>query len=330
MLVVLIEDQSSFSVASGWKHDALGFVVFFFIGAMVLSTDRLIRAFIPVKVSEQDQDREQDSDDATSAAVSVPNTRLAWGIPESVDVSLQRVLPAILAFALVGLLGVRLYTLSPPVITLAGSLASVSRSALPDTIGDWTVKNFREVTRSSGDLQGEHSAIWELVSGERTIQVSVDGDWTDYHDLGECYSGMGWIVKREYEYPSLKQIVDGIGDREFLDCTRLRLSRMSGEQAIGFFSVIDSRGQVVLPQTYVGNETALYVQEKMLNQLREVVGLPRSALLRETTFVPPCSTIQMMYFAKEPIDESAEASLQQLFGSVREKLKQSKRFGGVL
>ena len=45
-----LEDQTDFSVASGWKHDALGFVVFFFIGATVLSTDRLIRAWLAPQV----------------------------------------------------------------------------------------------------------------------------------------------------------------------------------------------------------------------------------------------------------------------------------------
>lgn len=326
MAVVLVEDFTEFSIATGWKHDLVGFVVFFIIAGTVLSTDRLIRAFFPLNVSDED------SEDAPGPAI--PNVSpasvvaLPWRFPTSSMLDAKLVLTFVCLFSLVGLLGLRMFTLGPRVSSISGNLPAMVATALPEKVGTWNVTDFREVKRDRGDFQGETSFVWLLKSGDQTVSISVDGDWADYHDLGLCFSGTGWRVTRSFAYPSLAELKSAVESESSPRLTRLDMNRLSGEQAVGFFSSIDSKGGIVLPQSYWGNETRNYLQEKMVSQLREVFGLGRGKLLRETTFAPPVSTIQMVYYPKGPMDDATVDSLQKLYMELRKVLLRDKRFNG--
>jgi hypothetical protein len=239
------------------------------------------------------------------------------------------VLPIAGGFALVGILGLRVFSLAPAESILAGSLPAVNESVLPKTIGDWSVTGYREVKRTLDDLQGERSWVWELSNGPRKISISIDGDWADYHDLGECYSAMNWILTRNFLYPSLQSIADGKVDSSLPSCTRLDMRRLSGEQGLVYYSAIDRTGHIVLPQTYLGRETVVYLREKIVNQLRAVFGLPMNRMLRETTFAPPVSTVQMLYLPKEKLTEREIDELQELYLQIRAILLVDARFGGA-
>jgi exosortase len=325
MLVVLVEEWSDYSVSSGLKHDLLGFIVFFCIGGMVLCTDSLFRAFVPLKRAGRDEFEETEKIEIAAPMPTPGEWRFpVWALPER-----QWVLPIAGVFALVGILGLRVFSLAPAESVLAGSLPAVNESALPKTIGDWSVTGYREVKRTLDDLQGERSWVWELTNGPRKISISVDGDWADYHDLGECYSAMNWILTRNFLYPSLQSIADGKVDSSLPSCTRLDMRRLSGEQGIVYYSVIDRTGHIVLPQTYLGRETVVYLREKIMNQLRAVFGLPMNRMLRETTFAPPVSTVQILYLPKEKLTDREIVELQELYLQVRAILLFDARFGGA-
>jgi len=323
MTVVMVEDWTDFSIASGWKHDFLGFIVFFIIAGTVLSTDRLIRAFFPLSIVDEELD------EVSGEKRRVPTaTKALWRFPIASMPDPRIVYAFVGLFALAGILGLRMFTLAPRVATIAGKLPALIATSMPEEIGEWKVTEFREVNRGRGDLQGEKSFVWKLTSGERTISVSVDGDWADYHDLGECYSGMGWQASRQFFYPSLRQLASGDETDSSPEVTRLDLKRLTGENGIGFFSSVDRTGKVVLPQSYLGNETGIYIQEKLMTQLGEAFGFGRSKLLRETTFSPPVSTIQMVYFPKGPLDDVTIDALQRLYLDLRKVLARDPRFGG--
>ena len=326
LAVVLVEDVTDFSIASGWKHDFLGFIVFFIIAGTVLSTDRLIRAFFPLAIVDEDAD---DVSSVAFGAKTLPTTLKApWSFPATSFPDPRIVYAFIGMFAFVGILSLRMFSLAPRVSAVAGTLPEMIATALPEEIGGWKAGEFREVKRSRDDLQGEKSFTWKLTSGDQSVSISIDGDWADYHDLGECYSGMGWQATRRFFYPELMQLVSGGGVNTSPQLTRLDLKRLTGENAVGFFSSVDRTGRVVLPQSYLGNETGIYIQEKLKNQLREVFGFGRSKLLRETTFNPPVSTVQMVYFPKGPLDDATVESLEKLYIEVRKVLLRDKRFNG--
>lgn len=325
VLVVMVEEWSDYSVSTGWKHDFLGFIVFFFIGGMVLCTDCLFRAFVPLRRLDLEERGEAEKTD-----LAVPTaTPAVWRFPDSALPKRRWVLPIAGVFFLVGVLGLRVFSLAPTVSVLAGSLPAMNESVLPQSIGDWTMIGYREVKRTLDDLQGERSWVWEMNNGSRKIFISVDGDWADYHDLGECYSAMNWILTRNFLYPSLHSMADGKVDPSIPSCTRLDMRRLSGEQGLVYYSVIDRTGHIVLPQTYFGRETVVYLREKLVNQLRAVFELPMNRMLRETTFAPPVSTVQILYLPKEELTDQEIVELQELYLKIREILLVDARFGGA-
>ncbi len=144
-LVVFVEDSTNFSIASGWKHDAIGFFVFFFIALTALSTDRLIQALFPSKSSEAEQEDEPGREVSTTrgAKLSLPSISV-------IPVWLQRT--TIACFVLVGLFCLRLYGVGSQSVFVQ-KLPDMAKSDLEEQIGDWKVTNFEKVTRSGVDLQ---------------------------------------------------------------------------------------------------------------------------------------------------------------------------------
>jgi len=108
--------------------------------------------------------------------------------------------------------------------------------------------------------------------------------------------------------------------------TRLDLRKLSGETGVVMFSAIDKGGEVVVPPPEFGQETGVFIQQAIINKLRYAIGMQTQDGLRATTFVPPVSTVQLVYMPTEPANEEELNELKKLFLEARETLKRSPRF----
>jgi len=222
-----------------------------------------------------------------------------------------------------------MFTLTNVLPTIASNLVSLDQTALPANLDGWEVTGFQEVTRSREDLQGNRSFVWKLKRGVDEISVSSDGDFTDYHDLRVCYGALGWKLQDRPMYPSMQSKASGKNE-DSPECTQLYLEKLTGEKGMVFFCSLDRNGATVFPQNYVTNEPMLYATEKIGNQLREVFGLVAKTGIRETTFVPPVSTLQLIHVPKEVSKMVDEKELQKVFLEFRKALRQSPRFSGKI
>jgi exosortase len=319
--VIFVEDRTGISVASGWQHEVLGFVAFFLIFVTVLSTDCFFSAIVLPAEKHAEQ-----------SAAGLPSSCwqwLKWNGSSGWAVCLS------LAFALIGVLSIRLLFMIPPDEVFAERMQPPKRDYLAAQIGPWKVASFEHIHRPDRDLQGADSYVWQLVDDRREILISLDGTFNDFHDLEWCYSGLGWQCKQERSYQSPagrlapNSEIDTSSDDAQGDLCKLELSKATGERGIVFFSAVDRQGRDVIPQPGLGSETAAFVSGAVFKALRFAVGLPSSPEIRATTFVPPVSTIQLMY---KPSDSPSDAKLteltelKQLFLTARQQLRQSPRF----
>jgi len=324
LLVVLVEEWTNFSIASGWKHDFLGFIVFFIIGGTVLSTDSLIRSLFPLKPTEEEADDTvpQPSQEPTTTSPSHSEWQFPTWLPSQKQIGFMFTL----LFAVAGLLSLRMFTLAPEPAALSESLPGLLRDAIPSSLGSWEISSFQEVKRSREDLQGNQSFVWKLKRNKDEVSLSVDGDWNDFHDLRTCYGALGWNMIDRSMYPDLKTKLAATESTEFDESTQLYLNKLTGEKGMVFFCSLDKTGASVFPQNYLTNEPLIYAREKILGQLREVFGLSASKGIRETTFLPPVSTLQLIYVPKDSMKMVDEKELKELFLEFRRVLRSSPRF----
>ena len=188
---------------------------------------------------------------------------------------------------------------------------------------DWEIGEFKQVTRSRDDIQGQNSFVWKMSNGVETGQLSLDCEWNDFHDLTYCYSGLGWQVETIHRYESM---LTGQTDDEVPNYSRLTLSKPTGERGVVFFCGLDQNGDEVQPPVKLGQNTGIHLFEKSMNSLRVAFGLSPVESIRTRTFAPPVTTLQILYLPSGPISESMEDSLESVFFSARQQVKRSNRF----
>ncbi len=311
-VVVFVEENFEFSIAEGWSHELFGYVIFFVIFGTVLSTDRLFSAIVLPPEHEPEEDPPGMPQRWSDA--------LVWPSSHKTGVALASI------FGVIALLSLRMLFLVPDYKDgFAQRLAAAEKEYLPSEIEGWEIGDFKPVNRPEHDLQGSDSYIWELKKDNRRLVVSLDGTFNDFHDLAWCYTALGWdcVSNRNYstiaERASGKQFADG-------EMTRLGLTKLSGETGVVMFSAVDKRGEVVVPPPQFGQETGVHIQGAIVNALRFAFGMQTQEGLRATTFVPPVSTIQLVYMPIEPANEEEIEELKKVFLKAREILKQSPRF----
>jgi exosortase len=316
-IVIYVEEKFGFSIATGWRHDLLGFVIFLFIFGMVLSTDQLLASLIePHFIDEKVEESRQH----------VP--KIGW--MEWLRWTGNRI--SLIAwcalFGLIALVGGQLIFMRPEGVfgnRYAERLAAPDKEYLPDELSGWKFEGFEHVARPEHDLQGSDSFVWTYRDRAERAIVSLDGSFNDYHNLHTCYWAMGWQVKSDAFYtPIAKRIQNEVGDSgEF---TLLRLDKATGEQGLVIFSAIDRRGVIVPKPLVAVSDKLIFFMDRFENTLRFAVGLAPKSSQRLTTFVPPVSTIQIVYMPSHSIEETDVNRLRRFFFEIRERLQQSPRF----
>jgi len=248
------QERLDINLSNPAYHQLLGFLTFSLAILLALSSDHLIRYIRPLELTE-------DNEPVSRANRPVNTTFLDQ------PVSLN------LAGSLVGLLGVlgvifgtafyRFETqpmLVMPIEEMA-KLAIVDLSAgdaelLPATLGDWKRVGFRtQDAVPQGYIvrrDGEHDlAIRARGGGE--WRSSLDGPYDSWHDLGVCYTGVGWRIE--------DRLTTDVGpEDDGLVACDLRLTQEPIGHSQVLYVCVDPSGEAVPPPSYYGRAVANFFE----------------------------------------------------------------------
>ena len=110
-----------------------------------------MRAFIPVSPIDEEAEFESNEPIAIESPIADSVRQSTWHFPKTTEPDPKMIYAFLGLFAVVGILGVRMFTLTPRVVALTGTLPPIAASALPSEIGEWRVGEFHEVKRDRGD-----------------------------------------------------------------------------------------------------------------------------------------------------------------------------------
>ena len=193
-------------LASGWRHEVLGFLIFAVVLGLTLSTDRLLQflsAMTTIRLIWPGYHHGTREDNATKKAAVVipPPTQLAdlgqtWLVSRriaavSVVVGVLQVvwLWPLLVEALRG------YSGPLPLQSLVMTLKSLSESDLPDHLGPYRRRRFETKVRGAASSFGEFSREWHYRSDIVPVTTAVDFPFRGWHELTQCYQALGWTLK---------------------------------------------------------------------------------------------------------------------------------------
>ena len=326
-VVVWVEHSTDFSIASGWKHDIVGLIVFFLIFATTLSTNQLMGIYAPIPDEFVD---DRDDSSATELAADNPSSRTATTSSLQWNGSAGSAIFWCSVFGVLAIASLRLsyldYNYQYNSISTEQSLTQPESAFLPSRIDEWQTISFEHEHRSERHNMGSDSYIWKLVNTNgKAVLVSIDGVFDDYHELAVCYDGLGWDVSREVFYAKDSEQAD---DSEPVSpkLTRLDLKKRTGETGLVLFTAVDKNGGIVLPQPSKATDLLTSFNEKAIGTFRALIGKQAFSGSREAFFLPPVSTIQMVYQPTTAITEEDATEVRSLFLQVREILRKSPRF----
>lgn len=179
LLVVSGSIRVGYDLSVGTGHQVLGFVLFAFSLAMILSMDQWI-FFMSIRRSRR-------ASSSYSGAISPLGRRVFVG-------------GGLVALACLPLQWTRLPAEVP---NLAAGFASdlrlpeLGEDALPSAFGDFRRLEYERVQRVSDDPFGQHSQTWRYSRGSTEVLFSLNYPYRGMHDACLCYRNTGWQVAEE-------------------------------------------------------------------------------------------------------------------------------------
>lgn len=252
-------DAFKIDLTEGWKHEALGLVLFTGTLGLSFCTDRFLLFFMtPIMTPETqlygkysveqtqhplsrmwnymvepslifssdapepDEDSEEVASKPTLPRIRVPSWTIAFGVL-FLAVGVTQVVRGALA-------NNKFQRVEPT----AGAMA-IGANTLPDDFGGMRRMEFETVTRKVNDQFGERSHQWSFAGDSYSQLLSMDFVFSSWHDVTLCYQGLGWqVMQREvHERPGTEQ--------KFIKA----LFSKDGQRAMLIFGTFDSVGQHV-------------------------------------------------------------------------------------
>lgn len=309
-LVILVEDKTDFSIATGMPHQIAGIVGFFVIFGLVLSTDSLISGIV--------LPRERDSLEDTPPVVGSPIF--------SGGRSIQYSFAMMTLLFMLGCFAVRVGYMQSDTLGKSIAMLPSERTDLEDGVQGWRIDLFEHLHREEQSIQGSDSYVWRLEKNGMKLTLSIDGTFIDFHDLEWCYRALGWNCFETREYQTLLAAENSAENQPSDELCVLESTKPTGERAFVLFSGLDRYGKNVLPSPKLGEDTLLLMRERIISAIRFSVGMGTSYSVRRSMFEQPVSTIQLAYTSNQKPSDSEIAEMRRLFLDARERLRVSKRF----
>jgi exosortase len=249
--VVYVGTPGRLDLSTGWKHEAVGLVVFALALGLTASSDCLFsfgrnvlylrrtlaqQALIgSPRAASPDRIAMADGSGMRTRLPALSRTRLAsWRLAAVFGVLIV-VQPLLIRSLLED------YLLPGPLA--AGQLRAVHASDLPAFWGPLEQQAFSTVERDRGSDEGRFARRWTYRWAARSIVVSMDGPFQGWHELTRCYVANGWTV-RERSVQSTGTHAGAIAV--------VRLVRPEGREGNLLFSVFNEHGAVLEPDNFGG------------------------------------------------------------------------------
>lgn len=313
-VIVYVSDRWTEAIATGFGHDVLGFATFLFVLMMSISTYRLIQA---LSLPEPERDFEY----APELFENEANTEVtAETVVDTNFPKFTRITFTILfgCVALFGLLMLRAQLNQSQGLWVSGlpRLPFPSEQDLPEKIGDWTRTEFQWRQRGAENLQAEDSFIWTYKSDSLEAKFSMDCPWDKWHNLADCYFGLGWQTDLSFQSD----------DRRPWVWSRIELSKFTGEQGIVFFRSVDRNTDEVAPQFSGGFFKSKSIYSQMIDNLAVSTGIGTEGNARLNGIALPATTFQLICIPETELTAADNRNLEGLFFELCNAATQSKRF----
>lgn len=303
VIIALAWSKRGIDLAEGWKHEALGFAIFFVLLVLVWSTDRLLMFLIATanslvfwrrtQMSRQLQAKLERNQPTDLGSTRWPDLGYAWVFAK----------PAMAVLLLVALYNCSLLAMglsaTPPVSAekMHERFVQLDDKFFPATINGWQQIGFRPEERKLSDIAGQYSRTWSFKKGELNVVVSLDYAWATFHDLQVCYDSTGWQLanRKEHETPLGTGRVDHV--------VELNMTKPLGRSGYLLFTEFEADGIAAdLP-----NET-------IRQRLTKFSFKPKKRML----------TYQVQLFTDTftPLSDAEKADCRQLFEICRQRLAQ--------
>lgn len=285
-------------IAQGWPHQSLGVLAFFVIIGLTVGTDQILKILFG------------------NPEPTEPNT--VAGNP-SPSPSVKSV--AALGMALFLVIGIFGGLLSLVQYQRGSSMATIQFERLPApdvadspaVVADWRQTGFEHIHREEGGLQAEDSYVWSYRNDDASLKASLDCPWTIWHNLADCYSGLGWKTNLQHEF----------GSDESKQLSVITMDRSTGESALVIFCVVDRSGEIVLPAFSSGYVDPESTQNKVLDNLKRAVGLQQTET-GASRF--PYTTLQVYCPNADQLTQNQKDQVVTFFENWRTTILQSGRF----
>lgn len=327
-LVVYTFSKWELPLDKGWPHEALGVLTYALALGLSLSTDRLFLFLIPI--SQTGSMKPATVYNATERVITQWLTLVGSStkrINRFLNAGRLKEQPSrwilagilVLLFApLASLNYARAITNLRAVATAPNSAGTpsfignmskiVTDNAVPLKVDQWKLVDTARINRTPDDPQGTNSTVFTFAGEGLTATFSVDGYYSEWHDLAYCYTGLGWKLKSQQNFKDASS-----GNH----ITQLSLYTDDGQYSVSYFSCFDSRKQSVKP----GEATIGVIPT--ISVLMDRLPWSSQADSEEVKIVPPIFQLQLMCSSSHDLLDYERENLRKLFSILSQHVLES-------
>lgn len=324
-IIIFSESRWQLGLDSGWRHELLGIFTYSVVLLFAFSGDRLLNFVVPfggkTKLSADGHLTENDSArrgfvKRIGAQVHRLNDWLNNPIAPT-RVSLRLAAATLLCVFLplstasyASLLTRATSSVNATTQQYAMSarlLERITSESLTAEANGWSLTNVEQIARNEDDPLGTNSVVFTYSGNGLTAKFSVDGFYSEWHDLAYCYTSLDWQLQMQQNQ---------LDHETELHSTELELSTNSGEAAVVYFSCFDSQIKSVVP----GKQSIGVIQTLRLLMDRLPGGTSEEP---QQTYSPPVFQLQLMCAQNKGLMAHEKAALKELFKQLRHRALQA-------
>ncbi len=320
-VIAVAQTQFEVDLATGWKHEAVGYAGILLATFFMLSSDRLILFFVS---GIPDDERFHPTINVLVAAWNRcfvapelndeeirPAEKVAGNEPklspvERTTSAPKRRYPTLIFSALLGLLmasGLPAWALVGPMFNRAPDAVQIALDLPVDaswlSLNDFTGCSLLQfdAERRENSPFGDRSELWTVATPVGPIRHSLDHTFYGFHDLTICYRNIGWqMLNVELRNLSADDNSWPVVVSEFL--------RPTGERAVILFSLFEFDGTAVKP---------VFEKDSLTFLQRRLQGFQESE--------QRCAQVQTLFQSVAPVSETLIDEFLQAHGKVRMQFK---------
>jgi hypothetical protein len=188
-------------------------------------------------------------------------------------------------------------------------LRGLGEDDLPDRLGGTPRVGFENVERDTQSAFGNYSKYWRYASPRGTAVVAVDYPFRGWHELSQCYRGIGWdlrerVVRRGEAGPLVEATFE----------------HPDGRPATLFFGLDDLDGAALEANPY--GSTLAYLRNRLA-----ILNGPPGELARRLAgryvAMPRAYQVQLLCVGDQPLTVEERAEARRLFDTVRARVREA-------